>query len=504
MSIIKRIFKNLAVLALIGGAVGCSSPTGSYQSFNEYKKPIYGKLASKTVAYEGIARNPVIVVHGFLGSKLVDMKTGKNIWGSFKGSDNFGSFPSEEVRAFAHPMGIGKPLKELQSSAKPYGILDAVEVKFLGMDFRIDAYNSLINILKNAGYCQEGKPLPKNKSYYNLFLFYYDWRRDLPENAARLQEYIQSKREYIQKIYKKRYGINKYDVQFDVIAHSMGGLLARYYLRYGNRDLPKNGSLPKISWYGSKFIDKLLIVGTPNAGYLDTVIEMVKGLQVQPGTPTIPPGIVGTFPTYYQMMPPASTKSVIIAGDATEAGVDIFDPQVWIDMKWGLADPSQDSILKILLPNAKTPEERRKIALDHQAKCLKRAKQFTEAMKVKATPPDDVALFLFEGDAVLTSRQAEANKATGEIKVKRYEPGDGKILVTSAIFDERVGQPWVPYLVSPITWTAVYRLPAAHMGITRSEFFADNMTFCLLVTPTKAQAVRKKYFRRFYEMDKKK
>lgn len=306
----------------------------------------------------------------------------------------------------------------------------------------------------------------------------------------------------MQRQYEKRYGIKNYDVQFDVIAHSMGGLLSRYYLRYGGADMPADGSIAKPTWAGSKNIDKLLIVGTPNGGYLDTVLEMTRGLKIDSNAPMVSQAIIGTWATYYQMMPPTSTRSVIYKGDPSEKGVDIFDPKVWIKLKWGLADPKHDEMLKVLLPKVKKASERRKIALEHLTKCLKRAKQFTNTMRVNASPPDDVKLFLFLGNAVQTNRRATVDRKTGKLHVFDKDPGDGKVLVMSAFWDERMGmQKWVPYVICPISWTAVYRIPAAHMGITRMDFFADNMTWCLLVTRTPAQIRRRKLYKKYFDLN---
>ena len=474
---------------------GCNSSEGSYQSFAEYKAPIYGEVAKWTRDYEGIARNPVIIVHGFLGAKLIHPKTRKNIWGDFKLSDNTTAFPPEKSRMLAVPMTPGLPLQKLKGSAVVRGLMEEAKARVFGMNISLSSYSSLVKILTGrGGYCVENKPLPKGKSIKNLFLFGYDWRRDLPYNASLLAKFIAKKKAYMQRQYEKKFGIKNYDVQFDVIAHSMGGLLSRYYLRYGGEDMPTDGSIAKPTWAGSKNIDKLLIVGTPNGGYLDTVLEMTRGLKVDSNAPMIAPAILGTWATYYQMMPPTSTRSVIYKGDPSKKGVDIFDPKVWIKLKWGLADPKQDEMLKVLLPKVKKASERRKIALEHLTKCLKRAKQFTNTMRIVASPPDDVRLFLFLGDAVQTHRRATVDRKTGELDVFDKDPGDGKVLVMSAIWDERMGMQKNPpfYVVCPIDWTAVYRLPAAHMGITKMEFFADNMTWCLLITPTPAQIKRRK------------
>lgn len=483
----------LSILIILQWGCALNDPsTGSYQSARVYDKPLFSKIARDSADYEGVARNPVIVIHGFLGSRLKSSESGKNVWGDFRGIDAIEGYSKQHLQEISIPMAIGKSLKDLKDDVHPTQMLRKFNVRFMGIQFHLDAYDKLIEILKIAGYYSENEPLPEGKNFYSLFTFYYDWRRDLPENAARLHHFIAHRRKYLQKQYEKLYGIKDYDVQFDIIAHSMGGLLSRYYLRYGNQDLPENGSMPKFDWRGSKYIDKLIIVGTPNAGYLDTCIEMTEGLRIDPRAPVYPPAVVGTFPTYYQMLPLTSTASVV---DADGKAVDIFDPKVWRTMKWGLADPKQDETLKILLPNVKSVEERRAIALDHQAKCLKRAKQFTEAMRIDSQPPDDVALFLFAGDAVQTRRKAKIDPKTGKLKVTDFEAGDGKVLASSARMDEREGRIWTPFMESPIKWQAVIHLKAAHMGITESYSFADNVSYYLLSYPTKKQQAKAKYLK---------
>ncbi len=100
-------------------------------------------------------------------------------------------------------------------------------------------------------------------------------------------------------------------MQFDVVAHSMGGLISRYYLRYGNQDLPSDGSIPKLTWAGADVIDRLIMVGTPNAGYLDTIVELLYGSPLQP----YPTAVLGTLPAYYQMLPAPETNSITSKGN---------------------------------------------------------------------------------------------------------------------------------------------------------------------------------------------
>jgi len=461
------------------------SAMGSYQSAKVYKRPLYGEISLKSAAYQGPARNPVIFIHGFLGARLRDKDTGECIWGDFTGTQLVEGFTKKYIRQLACPMELGKPLDQLPDNLEAVRLLRNMKVSIMTMNFKMVAYQSIINILTKAGYVPECMPLPANKKFYSLFAFYYDWRDDITENSKRLHDFIMIRKKYLQKKYEKYYGIKNFDVQFDVVTHSMGGLLTRYYLRYGDQKLQaEHAIMPKLDWRGSKNIDKAIIVATPNAGYLDTCIELTKGLTLDPKLPMYPPGLVGTWQSYYQMMPVSGMRAVIMDHKKGKPEVDIFDPKVWISRGWGLADPKQDKVLKAIMPKVYTVEKRRKIALDHLRKCLASAKKFTKAMSIKAKPPEDIMMILFAGDAVKTTRTATIDPKTQKLKIIRYAPGDGKVLATSARFDERAGHKWVPYPISPIKWDIVINVQGAHMGVMDSYPFIDNLSYYLLSFPS--------------------
>ena len=482
---IKRIFFFSLLPLFIVMLYGCTSTKDapsiySYENTDTFVKPIFGTVMDKSIAYEGIYRNPVIFIHGFLGSRLTSKVNGANVWGDFSGVEALSGASSTELRELSFPMKYGTPLREIQDNDNVSGMLTDVEMSVLGVHFKTVAYSKILNIFSNAGFVFEGKPLPEGKNYYSLFAFHYDWRQDIVVNAARFHEFVLKKRAYMQKEYKKVFGIDNYDVQFDLAAHSMGGLLARYYLRFGNQELPTDGSMPIFDWRGSKNIDKVIIIGTPNAGYLDTCLEMINGLRISPTAEIYPPAVAGTFATYYQMMPLLYTRSVLYKDDPNGPPVDIFDPNVWIKMKWGLADPEQDSILKIILPDVDTKKERRTIAIDHLSKCLKNAKQFTDALSLYKKPPEDVLFFLFFGNALETRRTAMVDRKTGDINVTGYDTGDGVVTVGSALMDAREGRKWEPFFISPIPWTSVTPLMTAHMGLTEVETFDNDLSYILL------------------------
>lgn len=463
--------------------LGCSNPTGSYQSMQAFDEPLLSTQARRAFGYEGVLRNPVIVIHGFLGAKLQDT-TGKEVWGTFS------AYPpnAKELRLMAHPMAIGKPLSELKGTTVAYSMLEHVNIKVLGFSFSVSGYSHLIDILHDCGYSSEDRALPAGRNFYSQFIFYYDWRRDLQENAARLHEFIMLKKSYLQRHYRRLYGIEDYDVQFDLVAHSMGGLISRYYLRYGNQDLPEDGSMPKPDWGGSKHVDKVIIIATPNAGYADTVTEMVNGLQLAPGAPVYPPALLGTFPSYYQMLPQPILQALSWKNKQDREPIDIFSPQTWLELKWGLVDPQQDAILQILLPEVKNTSQRRKIAFDHLQKCLARAELFTKAMIRKMPPtPKDVMAGLFVGDAVNTVRKLEIDRETGKIAISEYDAGDGKVLAASARFDDVSQKTWHPFINSAVNWNMMIHIKAAHMGIMSSPEFAHNLRAYLLLMTTEAQ-----------------
>ena len=479
-------YKNLiTVLIVLIFGCSCSSvdeSVGSYNSSRIYDKALFSEISRNSFAYQGPERNPVIVIHGFLGSRLIDKTDESIVWGKITGEMAFRGYSPEYLKTLSLPLAKNKKLSDLRDNVFSESVLSQFQIKVLGLRFNINAYNKMLDILIKAGYVPEIETVLTSQHVPNLFSFHYDWRRDLPENAAKLHDFIIEKRKMLQQMHYLYYGIEKQNIQFDIIAHSMGGLVARYYIRYGNQDLPLNGALPRFDWRGSKYVDKLLILGTPNSGYLDTLVELTNGLSLDPDAPVLPPAFIGTFPSYYQMLPHSGTSSVV-GEDGKE--IDIFDVAAWKKYQWGLADPGKYKDLQILLPDVSSKKERYEIAVSYLEKCLKRAKQFSEAMRIYKKSPQDLLLILFAGDAVYTPRRATVNENNGVLTVDEYDAGDGKVLVTSAMMDEREGKKWVPYLHSPIDWDVIIFLKAAHMGITESYSFADNASFYLLSFPPK-------------------
>jgi len=445
--------------------------------------PDLGHIYNALAMHEDPHRNPVIVIPGLLGSKLVDQDTGEKVWGAF----GFGQVDPNSptgARQFSLPMAKGRRLNELRDHVKPAGALDRVDVNFLGIPLQLNAYYNILQTLGVGGYRDEelgmAGAVDYGEDHYTCFQFAYDWRRDIVESAKQLDHFIKTRAQYVQEETEKRFGIQKAKVKFDMVAHSMGGLVARYYLRYGAADLPEDGSLPKLTWAGAEYVDHLVIIGTPNAGSMTALEDLIHGASIESIFPRYSAAVLSTMPSMYELLPRARHLPLLRADG--EPVTDLFDPELWKNQQWGLADPKEDFILKLLLPEVESREQRLEIALDHQAKALRRARQFTSAMDLPAKPPDSLKLLLIAGDAEKTKRSAQIDPGRG-IKIVKNGPGDGTVLRSSALMDERVSNHLNRRLESPIYWSQVHFIFSDHLGLTKNPAFTDNVLYFLLESP---------------------
>ncbi len=159
---------------------------------------------------------------------------------------------------------------------------------------------------------------------------------------------------------------------------------------------------------------------------------------------------------------------------------DIYDPALWEELGWGLASPEQDGVLEWLLPDVPDAAGRRRVALEHLRKSLARARQFAAAMDISAQLPAGVSLYLVVGDAIPTPAVVAVDRESGALKIIEKRAGDGRVLRSSALMDERLSGEWSPRLVSPTHWSHVTFLFRGHLDMTKDPAFTDNVLFILL------------------------
>ncbi|MBI4160759.1 MAG: right-handed parallel beta-helix repeat-containing protein [Candidatus Yanofskybacteria bacterium] len=165
-----------------------------------------------------IAKTPVIIVPGIAGSELKD---GENlIWADLDQMffDVDDQFITEKLRLDES----GQPINaEIQ-------VGEAIKRIFSVPLLDVNIFNDLQDKLESEGYILN----------QDLFFFPYDWRLDLNDTASGLADKIEQ--------IKSQTGADK----VDIVAHSMGGLLTKEYIRQN----------------GKSSIDKLIFVGTPHIG----------------------------------------------------------------------------------------------------------------------------------------------------------------------------------------------------------------------------------------------
>jgi len=434
--------------------------------------------------HHGIDRNPIIAIPGILGSRLLDTRSGVSAWGAFEPGAANPTDP-DGARMIALPIR-DEDLSELDDDVEPAGVLESVHIELAGVPIDIQAYAGILATLGAGGYRDRALGLAGEIDYgddhFTCFQFAYDWRRDNVESARKLRDFILERRQEVRAEYRKRFGVDEPNLRLDIATHSMGGLVTRYFLMYGGQDLPADGSLPELTWEGAELVERVILIGTPNAGSATAFRELVEGTRLAPVLPTYSPALMGSFPSVYQLLPRPRHRPVVWDGDP-ERPVDILDPQVWERMGWGLAAPGEAEMLEVLMPEIEDAAQRRAVALQVQRRMLLRASAFMRALDRPAKLPPHLRLYLVAGDSEPTLEQVSVGSEDGRIAASNTAPGDGTVLRSSVLLDERVGNPWSPRLVSPLDFHSLLLLPNDHLGLTRDEVFRDNVLFWLLEEP---------------------
>lgn len=462
----------IAITTILPSLFSCSNSTDKKQV-----KKMYESVALERAP----DRNPVILIPGILGSKLRDTNTKATVWGAFSPGAILPNKPSSK-RLIGLPLVLGKALTDLKDTVIPAGALDRFRITLLpGVTISPKGYAQLLQVLGAGGYADEtlGKAGTINygHDHYSCFQFSYDWRKSSAFNAAELDKFITAKREFVMAQRKKQYPNRKFKpVKFDIVAHSMGGLLTRYYLRYGSQKLPATGT-PILNWAGAKHVDKVAIISTPHYGSPLSITNLTDGIKPTPLVPRYDPVLLGTMPSGYELLP--RKRHGLLIDPVTLAKLDPLDPKVWVKYQWGLANPKFSKTLAQLLPNVSSPEERTKIAYDHLTKSLNSARQFHLALDRKPTNvPPHLKMVTWVGDVGATQLILKAKLHSPKWHAKGY--GDHTVPRFSAVADDRGPLPNSGTFKSPVPWRDINYLQKDHLGITKDSNFADNLLAFLL------------------------
>jgi len=311
-------------------------------------------LAS-AVVISAQATNPVIIIPGLTGSELVNQKTGEVVW--FKAPRS----KDDDLR-----LPVSANLAKNRDNLIPGDILRSIKV---GIFPRVDAYAGLIDAFKNtSGYHEEMWDAPTDKGAEKaIYVYPYDWRLDNVENARML----------IRRIEELKKKLKRPNLRFNVVGHSMGGIIARYAAMYGDADLPVGTRKITPTWAGAKHFGKVVLMGTPNEGSALALRSLTNGSSIGglninlPWIQNLSKFDIFTIPSSYQLLPAPGTMQVIDE-DLEPLNVDIYDPKVWTKYGWNVINDKR-------FVKEFTSAERR-TAPAYFAAALLRAKRLHEAL----------------------------------------------------------------------------------------------------------------------------
>jgi pimeloyl-ACP methyl ester carboxylesterase len=381
-------------------------------------------LAVAVLCANAQGKPPVILIPGLTGSELIDGKTGATVW-----------FKLRHTRENDLRLPISPNIAANRDDLKPGDIIRDVKPGILP---RMDIYGGFITSLETRGGYKEGRwDAPPARGYENtIYIFPYDWRRDNVENARLL----------IRKIDALKRKLRRPNLKFDIIGHSMGGLIARYAAMYGNADLPPNGA-GTATWAGAKDISRLILLGTPNEGSPLSLKDLINGfplLGVEVPVPIIRSMSkydVFTIPAAYELLPAPGTVKAYDE-DLKPIDIDLYDPATWTKYGWNVIDDKDFS--------KQFSDTEQKSARAYFTTMLDRAKRFQLSLDSpgKSAFPVKIAMIGSECKDTLNAmvlyqkkdgkwetlfkaesfESASGRKITSEeLKAAIYSPGDGVV-----------------------------------------------------------------------------
>ena len=459
------------LLAVLLMCIGCGSIT----------RPDFERLYSE-VPFESRrptpARDPVpplIVVPGLLGSRLVDTEQLDEVWpGTFR------------QIAFGRYRGLRLPV--------PGGAINTRDVRSTGITETAvgrDFYGRLLHTLEAYGGYRQSELGDRQSDGRHLYVFHYDWRQDNVVTAQAFAAFVeQIRRDHGQP-----------ELKVDVIAHSMGGLMVRYFLRYGANDVLNSNDL-RVTWEGAASVNKVILLGTPNLGSVSAIEGFVRGYKV--GLRRIPPEVVATLPSTFQIFP-HRIIDWLYDKSGQVLDVDPFDVETWERFQWNIFDPLVSERVRETHGDAYLDALKR-----HFRRTVERARRFSWSLTVcpnydndlgrcpDKAPEPPVRLVVFGGDCELTParmvleqesdiqrlrlrpkevRSPQANVDYGRLML---DPGDGTVTKPSLLGRDALS-PYTPrheFSYFPLAYS--FTLCEHHSTLTGNPNFQDNLLDVLL------------------------
>jgi pimeloyl-ACP methyl ester carboxylesterase len=380
----------------------------------------------------------VIVIPGILGTELINSRTGETVWPS--------AFRTEQ-----EGLPISPDLASNRDDLVPGKILETVRLARLLPEIYV--YRDLLEAMRRyAGYRDGDWENPGANGYQDTFyLFPYDWRKDNVANA----------RELVRRIERLKAKLQRPDLKFNIVAHSMGGLIARYASMYGDADLPEGEGPIQPTWAGAAHISKIVMIGVPNEGSADAFASLLEGYSVTEGLRRRVPLLsklsaedIVTTPSVFQLLPHRAAVK-FLDENLQPIDIDLYDQNVWKQYGWSVIYSSPDFRRRHVQATGTNGDADELDA--YLAASLRRARRFHQALDSAQNTSSPVVLLAIGGDCeetlnapvirrdpkrnrwVTLTQPREYRTSTG-VKISKkkataamYVPGDGRVTRASLL-----------------------------------------------------------------------
>lgn len=421
-------------------------------------------------AHRSHRRTPVIVIPGVLGSRLLDRDSRVEIWpGGMLDLLTGRRLPGLQV---ATSEGIPIPDR-----------LDPGDMFFEA--FGRDYYGTIVATLTGPGgyRCVSVGEFVEHGADADCVLLPWDWRRDLVHAARRLDETIRTLR-------KLR---GDPALRVDLVAHSAGGLVARYFVRFGAEDvLDREDPEAAISREGADAVRRVVLIGTPNYGSVSALQGAIMGTRV--GLASMPPELLASMPSLFELLPNPE-RTWMIDGHGRRVDVDLYDPTTWQRLQWSIFDPVVRARIRASAHSDRTGAAMLRERERFFERALERGRRFHRAL---SAPLRDVETeyVVFGGDCDLTPARCLIETVDGKVAIRLHpeevrnripgvdyaslmlEPGDGRVTKASLLARDSLAPDARQQGFFPISY-AVF-ICRSHADLPSDVTFRDNLLNILL------------------------